>query len=483
MSTEAPRAGSVSDGLPRSAFPRSRRRWYVAGFLLLLVAPIAWYFLAGWLEERELAALQAELDADDPGWRWPDLLASMPALADEDNSVVQIGKVAGLARTPAVFNPGPQWDNASLVANVRLTDAQAQAVETAFGSCDPRLRDEARKLKDLTRGRYKISVDDTPFELDVEPLQRSRTVIYILQTDAALRAHEGDFEGAAESCQAMLNIPAAARSYLTLIGLLVRIAEQAIAVHEIERLLAQGSVSEPNLKKLQEMLEGEAAEDGVVQAMRGERAMSQQMYENLKNGKTTISKLVGGGRKGGIIESETTARLLDMFPNVILKDYPDYLRIMNANIQAGKLEPNERLDEMQKIEQKVRNGGNRLAKLIMNGNVKSANASARSQAYVRSAAVAVAAERYRLKHGAWPASLDVLATDGLIAKVPSDPYDGKPLRLQRTPTGIIVYSIGSDRIDNGGKLFRNTGTFDGTDFGFELWEPKFRGLAPPADGK
>jgi hypothetical protein len=102
-----------------------------------------------------------------------------------------------------------------------------------------------------------------------------------------------------------------------------------------------------------------------------------------------------------------------------------------------------------------------------------------TQARLRCAIAAVAAERYRLKHEkTWPGGLDDLVKDGLLKEVPKDPYDGKPLRFKRTPTGVIVYSVGPDMIDNGGKVGPATPGAAGTDIGFELWDR--RGLPPPA---
>ena len=103
-----------------------------------------------------------------------------------------------------------------------------------------------------------------------------------------------------------------------------------------------------------------------------------------------------------------------------------------------------------------------------------------TQARLRCAIAAVAAERYRLKHEKiWPGRLDDLVKDGLLKEVPKDPYDGKTLRFKRTPTGLIVYSVGPDLIDNGGKLGRATPRAPGTDIGFELWEHRSR--AAPVD--
>jgi hypothetical protein len=96
----------------------------------------------------------------------------------------------------------------------------------------------------------------------------------------------------------------------------------------------------------------------------------------------------------------------------------------------------------------------------------------RTQAMLRSAVAAVAAERYRRTHGAWPASMAVLVPERL-AKVPTDPFDGQPLRLARFVAGIVIYSVGPDRSDNGGQVDLNPGR-PSSDLGFRLWNARHR---------
>jgi hypothetical protein len=92
--------------------------------------------------------------------------------------------------------------------------------------------------------------------------------------------------------------------------------------------------------------------------------------------------------------------------------------------------------------------------------------------------VALAVERYRLRHRDWPASLDRLKPD-LLAEVPLDPFDGKPLRYLKRDGGIVVYSVGRDGEDNGGNL-EYVQDQKGTDIGVQLWAPADRGHPPLA---
>jgi hypothetical protein len=85
----------------------------------------------------------------------------------------------------------------------------------------------------------------------------------------------------------------------------------------------------------------------------------------------------------------------------------------------------------------------------------------------------LAVERFRRARGAWPKTLAEL-TPKLLKAVPLDPYDGKPLRYKAVPDGVIVYSIGPDRVDNGGKIDRAKPTVAGTDIGYQLWDVPWR---------
>jgi hypothetical protein len=66
------------------------------------------------------------------------------------------------------------------------------------------------------------------------------------------------------------------------------------------------------------------------------------------------------------------------------------------------------------------------------------------------AKVLLAVERYRLAHASLPETLDRLVPDYLAA-VPADPFDGAPLRYQRLTRGFVVYSVGEDGKDDGGR--------------------------------
>ncbi len=104
------------------------------------------------------------------------------------------------------------------------------------------------------------------------------------------------------------------------------------------------------------------------------------------------------------------------------------------------------------------------------------------------AEVAIALTLWKRRHGQWPERLDQLVPD-LLPAVPPDRADGKPLRYAVREGQAVVYSIGADRDDDGGRQAvdpdsaivtrfgqvsaEDQGRTDGTDYDGDwvLWPP------------
>jgi hypothetical protein len=77
---------------------------------------------------------------------------------------------------------------------------------------------------------------------------------------------------------------------------------------------------------------------------------------------------------------------------------------------------------------------------------------AETEARRRLIVTAIALERYRGRHGSYPTTLQALVPE-LLPKLPMDFMDGKPLRYRVTGDGhFVLYSVGLDCVDNGGKM-------------------------------
>ena len=76
------------------------------------------------------------------------------------------------------------------------------------------------------------------------------------------------------------------------------------------------------------------------------------------------------------------------------------------------------------------------------------------------AVTAIALKRFQLESGHWPETLAELSPK-FLPEVPLDPVDGRPLRYRRNADGtFLLYSIGSNGVDDGGDPTAPAGTAD-----------------------
>ena len=463
--------------------PPPRRRWRrrllvaLICLLALLSVPTAGYLFILWYGNRDLQAAIEETDRGDPRWRLDDVLADREAIPDDKNSALVVMKVDTLLRPGGGFDLGRKFDHAfeDLKPERRLDAIQDDVLRKTLLKHSDAVK-LARTLKDYRgEGRYPIKYTADFLGVNLEPLQRSRSVAQMLQCDAWVRAEDGDMAGAMQSCRAGLALSRAVGDEPILIAALVRVAEAHIAIAMLERTLAQGRAPDEELKAMLELIRRDIDAPLLTKAIRGERAGFDALVADLSNSKLKLSGILSGGRPTGSFEEW----VIDTFPALITQGRPQYLRLMNKAVEASKLPPEQQGPAMEAIDQEVKESRVALVRLLMPALSKVSQAHRRNQANLRCALCAIAAERYRMQQGDWPASLQELVDKGFLDAVPTDPFDGQPLRYKRVPgEGVIVYSVSYDGEDNGGVLNRQQPMQRGSDWGFQLWDESRRRQPP-----
>jgi hypothetical protein len=71
-------------------------------------------------------------------------------------------------------------------------------------------------------------------------------------------------------------------------------------------------------------------------------------------------------------------------------------------------------------------------------------------ALVRTTRAGMACRIHKGRTGQYPESLEALVP-GLLNEVPVDPFTGRPLIYRRDGDGFVVYSLGSNMKDDGGR--------------------------------
>jgi hypothetical protein len=464
---------------PAVTAPPRKRRWLRRALVILFAfvgLPAGYYFYASWSLERDLADAIAETDRLDPRWRLEDIQADRKTYADDENAALQVIKLNRLiGRSPASHRDYNRVFS-DLAAPVQLNSQQIAIIREAFEKYPDALV-EARKLKDMKGGRFPITytadwINSPSSVLDV------RVLFIVMAHDAMLRAHDGDLDGSLESCIALTSATQSFGDEPSLYALLVRvIGGNRLLVWAIERCLAQGQFDGAPLGDLQTRLVRERDElhKHFVNGLRGERAGQYRLFLALREGRLQPSDFTVAGKDGPSLWN----RIADRFPVLHARHFPQHLRDMNELVAVAQLPFAEQLDRCDAVlhgsdlinENKIKQWGG-LPKREMFGNHIAVQAS------LICAASALACERYRTIRQRWPESLSELVQAKLLDAVPTDPFDGQPLRLARRKDGITVYSVGHDRQDNGGNIDRDHPMDTGADIGFRLWDPEHRRQPP-----
>jgi hypothetical protein len=411
----------------------------------------------------------AELDASEPGWRLEDLEAARKNIPDEQNSALLVIKLSGKIGTFL-----SALDALSLPEQpaVRLTDEQAQGLRAALDMVATE-RAEAIRLKEIPAGRYPGHVGPAAGGFMRPQVQAGRELVYLLQHDAMLRAHDGDVDGALQMCQALANTARAIGDDPHPISQLVRGVEQYIAAAAIERALAQGVASDATLASTQQMLQETERDPLFLYAARGARAQAGLLYQALADRTMKPSDLTTAWPGA----PDWSKRVYDFLPLSYAQNHAAHLRLTTKAIKLCELPIEKQIDSMA-LMQKTVDRQPVLARHVVWTISKMHQVHVRNLVWLRCAQMAVAAERYRLRHGQWPARTENLVEAGLLPALPTDPYDGQPLRWRLLADGAIAYSVSRNRVDDGGTLNRSDPRGPNTDMGFRLWNASARRQAP-----
>jgi hypothetical protein len=366
-----------------------------------------------------------------------------------------------------------EWEIKELVPNQVLRPAQIAALRAIIQIAAPSL-DKTTGLESLEAGR--LPGQPTRPLSNSLPINRAtdlRVVQSLLQYRAMLLADDGDLDAAMLNCRRMLALAGAFQAEPTLITGLFEMANRRQAVTTIERTLAQGEPSRDSLSAVRIDLRSSIDRPLLVDMLRGERAFLEETVRSVHEGLLTaekafddwwnipsvtgiarIDRLLYRLRRGSWSKRDSAANLRFQTMLVELaKTSHDALRVRVDEVVASRAELPPRV-------QKATEGFDKIIE-----------AERRSRAVLTAADVALAAEQFRRDRGDWPTRLDDLVSTGLLSAVPIDPFDNQPQRYRRLPDGVVIYSIGPDVNDDGGKIRVDptAGMFE-KDLGLRLWD-------------
>jgi hypothetical protein len=451
-----------------------RRRWRF--WLLLVGIPLTVVVLSGvgYLIQATSGLNHAFAEADrlDPRWRLEEIEADRFTPPPGQNAA---DKIVAIKRLKPMTWPGVVADELyNLPPQHQLNDEQNAFIADKLGQVGPALA-EARSLIDTPRARHPVTFTADWISTLLPTIQDCREASVLLRFDVLNKAQAGDIDGAIRSCHAAFHAGCSLGDEPFLIAQLVRVACQAVAVNLVERTLAQGEPSDVVLAALQARIEAAEPEPLLLYGLRGERAGGNRLFESLRNGSVPTGNAIGTfGLAGG---APPAFGYLLSIPGFLTIQHTGHLQYMNELVEIAKQPPEEWVAALATQNAKV-NDLPVLVKMIVPAIDKMTQACLRNHATLRCAIVMIAAERYRRAKGQWPVTPNDLVTAGLLKTVPGDPFAaGQPIKFARSADGVIVYSVGQNGIDDGGKLDKNA-TGISADLGFRLWDVSARRQSP-----
>ncbi len=453
-------------------------RWCLGIFALLLVVVLGVSLASAHTARNHLEAATTLLDRTDPNWRLQDLEKDLEPLPDDQNSILLIQRI--LKEKPA------NWPSADVQREVRSSDqpwlepAQLERLHTEMAR-SPQTLALVRQLARVRHGHVKVNWDAGAMNAVLAASRQAQDIITIARFDAILRMQEHDFDGALESCRAILIAGRGNDACTTVMTMLSRIASLPVCLGETEETLALGQPTEKGLKELQILLEDELAQPLLRQSIRGERAMSYQVIDTYDAKNVALMSL----GSAWTADTDVWSKMLGMIQSPVLgsieANQAMCLESMTELLEAVKqpeLEQQPEFVRVQSLSLDWRQPA--LFRALMPAVAKVRRTYLQGQARLRATVAALAAERYRQKNGRWPEKFADLVP-ALLKEAVIDPYDGQPLRMRRQPDGLVIYSVGTNGIDDGGDV--TSVASNSADTGFRLWDVDQRQKTDPKNKK
>ncbi len=477
--------------------------WLVVGIALLglVIGPIGiWLALVWFAGLAQLKSAMAEADAIYPHWRWQDLIHQREQVPPDQNAWPLIEQIAARyranPRTPAVRSylreSGGRYfvqhPNRYLPEELEESFQQWIEADTMLPALIEQLRRCCRAQAPVSRLADDLWETELPDVDDVISAHKACRIVhnYYLQKGLDRRAEFVLLD--------LWKVEEAEDDSLFVLGQSTGFHLQELAVSQLERHLAILEISPKVLKEIRRLLEKrfEKHRQRALLVIRGERALVHEAYKRLQDGRVKwwqfverLSPPLPGstephdwvlGLGKFVTKKVPRAAMIGIFYVHQHRLYAELLHYHNRleKAAAKSLEDLER--ELGAINEEV-TGRDDFWWLnqITDGSaffhpihvffydLKNA------RLYLQAARAALAAEEFRIEHGRLPTDWNELVSR-YLPSVPHDSYASGPLQLKTTADGIVIYSIGEDRRDDGGDPRH--------DIAFRVYHRDKRGLPP-----
>ncbi len=306
-----------------------------------------------------------------------------------------------------------------------------------------RYQDEMAQIHEATKlggsARFDRDFEDG-FGILLPEVQGLRGAARMLILEARVAAHRGDAAAVARSIHAIFGTCQAVKEDPLLIPHLVRVALASIAVSELEAAISSVDFSDADLRMLRDDVRALDLRYSLERSLMGERVVGLITFRN--PGRYDLEQDLPIPVRAN---NEDLALYLSTFAKYLEASREPFPQTFTLVAQASS--------DLKEVA-----GGsqiNRVRYLFTNLLLPAVDAmieaTARGTGNLACAETSIAIEQHRRNTGQLPSTLAELVPEFLDA-VPIDPMDGQPLRYVLNDDGYLLYSVGRNRVDDGGVM-------------------------------
>lgn len=454
---------------PRTSFAR-RHPFLLSAAALLILCIAAWFTIDKWCERLLQAAMQPAIAAHEP-ITMAEVDALLPTIAAADDM------------TPVLLAEQEAMRKSKSTPEIKAIEPSTPIVSISGGRDNPfeigapfsadqlsaarkyiaAIRTSLSRIEKASRtgkGRYPFSHSALPMIEMKAYASEHRDMVKSLCLYAALESNDGHSAEAATALLACLRTDAPLNSERDIFGALIRAGSVAIACFWSCDSISRCGLSEPDLAAIQAKLHDIEQTWHLRDILLGERAAAMETISGVYSGLGNLPKVI----------------VLRLLPGLHFVDRKRLWVIETHLCEAAGLQPSRAIAAARQCESDKLTAPSYcvVTRIMVPSLTRAFQLWFRTLGVLRSTQAALAAERYRLKTGHWPAALADLVPAYLDA-VPTDPFDDKPLRYIQDSRGIRIYSIGEDNKDDGGEIDGYTKLKHAADYGAFLVNPDLRG--------
>jgi hypothetical protein len=266
----------------------------------------------------------------------------------------------------------------------------------------------------------------------------------------------GSGDAAADSIISTLRLTRVFDSCPTMLVQGRKLTSVGLTCGDIQLLLSRCSVSQSRLNRLQSLLEETLPSDSLKKSLEAERVYQLEFARNIIPASIASKYLTANVPA---LPERFTAPPFTWHRMRVFFASAKYLRDMAWLIKISGQPWPEPIDELNP--EKAKSGS-----LIPSVSVLS-RITAETLAAARCADSAIAIEQYRLQNGRMPDTLADICP-AYIKSLPLDPFTGKTLLYIHDDQSYTVYSVGANRVDDGGAINAKTGEQTALDTGLRV---------------